>query len=200
MSEATLNDDSVRSLSDFHANPRYSGDCHRADMAWALHAASRGLPEQQIRDEILHARDLSKKGGPVAPARLRATNRQQSAQHGQLAPLSARLRYGRRGENRSPHDAGAPAVPASLRFMLCAVAPLQARQIPSCRSSSKSGKTAIIDARAGWGYDAGHEILCQDDRTYSRGGDTRRMRFHQSYRADTDDRSGARASKSDLGV
>jgi len=30
-------------------------------MAWALHAASRGLPEQQIRDEILHARDLSKK-------------------------------------------------------------------------------------------------------------------------------------------
>jgi hypothetical protein len=32
-------------------------------MAWALHAASRGLPEQQIRDEILHARDLSKKGG-----------------------------------------------------------------------------------------------------------------------------------------
>jgi hypothetical protein len=32
-------------------------------MVWALHAASRGLPEQQIRDEILHARDLSKKGG-----------------------------------------------------------------------------------------------------------------------------------------
>jgi hypothetical protein len=25
---------------------------------------SRGRPEQQIRDEILHARDLSKKGGP----------------------------------------------------------------------------------------------------------------------------------------
>ena len=62
-SEVTLND-SVRSLSDFHADPRYSGDFHRADMAWALHAASRGLPEQQIRDKILHARDLSKKGGP----------------------------------------------------------------------------------------------------------------------------------------
>ena len=41
---------------------RYDGDLHRADMAWALHAASRGLSEQQIRDEILHARDLSKKG------------------------------------------------------------------------------------------------------------------------------------------
>ncbi len=62
-SEVTLND-SVRSLSDFHADPRYSGDFHRADMAWALHAASRGLQEQQIRDEILHVRDLSKKGGP----------------------------------------------------------------------------------------------------------------------------------------
>ena len=64
MSGATSNEDSVRSLSDFHADPRYSRDFHRADMAWALHAASRGLQEQQIRDEILHARDLSKKGGP----------------------------------------------------------------------------------------------------------------------------------------
>jgi hypothetical protein len=63
MSGATSNEDSVRSLSDFHADPRYGRDFHRADMAWALHAASRGLPEQQIRDEILHARDLSKKGG-----------------------------------------------------------------------------------------------------------------------------------------
>jgi hypothetical protein len=32
-------------------------------MAWALHAASRGLSEQQLRNEILDARDLSKKGG-----------------------------------------------------------------------------------------------------------------------------------------
>jgi hypothetical protein len=31
-------------------------------MAWALHAASRGLSEQWISDEILHTRDLSKKG------------------------------------------------------------------------------------------------------------------------------------------
>ena len=46
----------------FIVDPRYDGDLHRADMAWALHAASRGLSEQQIRDEILHARDLSKKG------------------------------------------------------------------------------------------------------------------------------------------
>jgi hypothetical protein len=46
----------------FHADPRYGGDLHRADLAWAIYAASRGLSEQQIRDEILYARDLSKKG------------------------------------------------------------------------------------------------------------------------------------------
>ena len=54
-----------RPVSDFHHDPRNAGDLHRADMAWAIYAASRGVPEQQIRDEILHARDLSKKGGPL---------------------------------------------------------------------------------------------------------------------------------------
>jgi hypothetical protein len=58
------NEDSVRPLAEFHRDPRYDGDMHRADMAWAVHAASRGLPKQQIRDEILNARDLSKKGAP----------------------------------------------------------------------------------------------------------------------------------------
>jgi len=53
----------LRPLAEFHADPRYGGDLHRADMAWALHAASRGLSEQEIEAEILHARDLSKKGG-----------------------------------------------------------------------------------------------------------------------------------------
>jgi len=48
--------------------------------------------------------------------------------HCPAASLSAPLRYGRRGENRSPHGAGAPAVPASRLLMWCAVAPLQARQ------------------------------------------------------------------------
>jgi hypothetical protein len=59
----TSTEDSVRPLTEFHSDPRYCGDLHRADMAWALYAASRGLPEQQISYEILHARDLSKKGG-----------------------------------------------------------------------------------------------------------------------------------------
>ena len=62
-SRSTSTEDSVRPLTEFHSDPRYSGDLHRADMAWALHAASRGLPEQQISYEILRARDLSKKGG-----------------------------------------------------------------------------------------------------------------------------------------
>ena len=60
----TWEENSVRPLTEFHHDPRYSGDFHRADMAWALYAASRGLPEHKIRAEILHARDLSKKGGP----------------------------------------------------------------------------------------------------------------------------------------
>jgi len=58
----TTNGNPVRTLAEFHCSARYDGDLHRADMAWALHAASRGLSEQQIRDEILHSRDLSKKG------------------------------------------------------------------------------------------------------------------------------------------
>jgi hypothetical protein len=61
-SRSTSNQKPVRPLSEFHLDPRYDRDLHRADMAWALHAASRGLPEERIRDEILHARDLSKKG------------------------------------------------------------------------------------------------------------------------------------------
>jgi len=62
-SRSTSTGDSVLTLTEFHSDPRYSGDLHRADMAWALHAASRGLSEHQIGYEILHARDLSKKGG-----------------------------------------------------------------------------------------------------------------------------------------
>ena len=58
----TSNQNPVQSLAEFHSSVRYGGDLHRADMAWALHAASRGLSQQQIRDEIFRARDLSKKG------------------------------------------------------------------------------------------------------------------------------------------
>jgi hypothetical protein len=40
----------------------YAGDFHRADMAWAKHAAGCGLTMEQIRGELLNGRDLSKKG------------------------------------------------------------------------------------------------------------------------------------------
>lgn len=33
----------LRPLKEFHADPIYGGDLHRADMAWALHAVSCGL-------------------------------------------------------------------------------------------------------------------------------------------------------------
>jgi hypothetical protein len=60
--QPTVNGNPIRPLTEFHREARYDGDLHRAEMAWALHAASRGLSEQQIRDEILDCRDLSKKG------------------------------------------------------------------------------------------------------------------------------------------
>jgi hypothetical protein len=55
---------SIKALRAFHNDPRYGADLHRADLAWAVHAASWGISEQQIKDQILYARDLSKKGRP----------------------------------------------------------------------------------------------------------------------------------------
>ena len=52
----------VRPLEEFHDDAIYAGDLHRADMAWAKHAAGCGLTPEQIRDELLNGRDLSKKG------------------------------------------------------------------------------------------------------------------------------------------
>src|SRR5262249_19266331 len=36
-------DTPVRAITSFHADLRYGGDLHRADLAWAVHAAARGL-------------------------------------------------------------------------------------------------------------------------------------------------------------
>jgi hypothetical protein len=52
----------LKALKEFHENAIYAGDLHRADMAWAKHAASCGMTLEQIRDELLNGRDLSKKG------------------------------------------------------------------------------------------------------------------------------------------
>lgn len=52
----------VKPLAEFHSDPTYGSDLHRADMAWAKHAAGCGLTLEQIKDELLNGRDLSKKG------------------------------------------------------------------------------------------------------------------------------------------
>jgi hypothetical protein len=52
----------LKTLEEFHRDPRYGGDLHRADMAWARHAAGMGLAADEIRQAIMQARDLSKKG------------------------------------------------------------------------------------------------------------------------------------------
>jgi hypothetical protein len=52
----------VKALKEFHDDMVYASDLHRADMAWAKHAASCGTPLEQISDELLNGRDLSKKG------------------------------------------------------------------------------------------------------------------------------------------
>ena len=52
----------VKALKEFHDDPIYAGDLHRADMAWAKHAAGCGLTLEQIKAELLNGRDLSKKG------------------------------------------------------------------------------------------------------------------------------------------
>jgi RepB DNA-primase from phage plasmid len=52
----------LRPLADFHSDPCYGGDLHRADMAWARHAAGMGLSASEIRAAIMEARDLAKKG------------------------------------------------------------------------------------------------------------------------------------------
>lgn len=52
----------IRPLAEFHVDPAYGGDLHRSDMAWASHAAASGLTLEQIKDELLNGRDLSKKG------------------------------------------------------------------------------------------------------------------------------------------
>jgi hypothetical protein len=52
----------IKPLAEFHDDARYEGDLHRADLAWARHAAAMGLSAREIRAVIMEARDLAKKG------------------------------------------------------------------------------------------------------------------------------------------
>jgi hypothetical protein len=60
---SSSNRPATRTLADFHQHPRYEGDLHRADMAWASYAARHGVSATDITAAICGARDLSKKGG-----------------------------------------------------------------------------------------------------------------------------------------
>ena len=52
----------VKALKELHDDAMYAGDLHRADMAWAKHAAAYGLTLEQIKSELFNGRELSKKG------------------------------------------------------------------------------------------------------------------------------------------
>jgi hypothetical protein len=53
----------LRTIDEFRNNPRYAGDGHRIDMAYAVYALSHGMARDQVASAIA-SRDLSKKGGP----------------------------------------------------------------------------------------------------------------------------------------
>jgi hypothetical protein len=53
----------LKTIDDFRDNPSYAGDGNRIDLAFAVYAASHGMPEPEIR-AALASRDLSHKGNP----------------------------------------------------------------------------------------------------------------------------------------
>jgi hypothetical protein len=46
----------IKPLAEFHDDPRYGGDLHRVDLAWARHAATMGFSASEIRAAIMDAR------------------------------------------------------------------------------------------------------------------------------------------------
>ena len=50
-----------QTIEDFRQNPTYDGDGNRVDLAFAVYALARGVPESDVRAAIA-SRDLSKKG------------------------------------------------------------------------------------------------------------------------------------------
>jgi len=51
----------LKSIESFRSNPVYGGDCTRIDLAYAIYALSRGVPESQV-EVIIGSRDLTHKG------------------------------------------------------------------------------------------------------------------------------------------
>lgn len=81
------------SIDDFRRNPKYAGDGNRIDLAFAIHAASHGVSEQDIVAAIA-TRDLSKKGPRQRQSSyIHRTVEKAFRRFGQLGPT-------RRGYNR----------------------------------------------------------------------------------------------------
>lgn len=57
----SIGSETLRTIEEFRADPKYSGDGNRIDLAFAVHAFGNGVPEEAIRAAI-RTRDLSKKG------------------------------------------------------------------------------------------------------------------------------------------
>jgi hypothetical protein len=76
---SALSNITIKPPSAFHDNPRYGSDLHRADLAWAIYAASRGFSEQQIRMRFFMP-EISQKRTCEPPTRLRRTHCNQSHQ------------------------------------------------------------------------------------------------------------------------
>ena len=66
----------LRPLVKFHQDPRYAGDLHRADLAWARHAAAMGLSAGEIRGDYGSARFGQKRRSPPSARVCRAHRRQ----------------------------------------------------------------------------------------------------------------------------
>jgi hypothetical protein len=85
----------LRPLMEFHRDPNYGGDLHRADMAWARHAAAMGAvgrrdsrgdhagarpcQEGQRKTSARICRTDRRQGGPAGGVRGTTGNRRQSA-------------------------------------------------------------------------------------------------------------------------
>ena len=139
---STSNDDSVRPLCGFSRGSAVRGDLHRADMAWALHAASRGLSEQQIRDEILQcSRSFKKRRIQRGSSDYAQRTAIKAITIGRAAPLNARLRYGRRGGETDRRTAQ-ERLPFPLRCALCGAPSLH------CKRASPAGRFALSRLQA----------------------------------------------------
>jgi hypothetical protein len=79
----------LRSIEAFRADPKYSGDGNRIDLAFAVHALAHGASDESIRNALL-SRDLSKKGSTkrIADYVARTINKARSA----LGPVASHSR------------------------------------------------------------------------------------------------------------